>query len=80
LAGPKPEFFFAPSQIGLRSKQWGKAGLDARVGEAWREFARWSDEWLEFTSTAGSSDVKGLFDRMSSGSVDPRRGHICRVV
>ena len=80
LAGPKPEFFFAPSQIALRSKQWGKAGLDARVGEAWREFARWSDEWLEFTSTAGSSDVKGLFDRMSSGSVDPRRGHICRVV
>lgn len=79
LVGPKPEFFFAPSQIALRSKEWGKAGLDARVGDAWREFARWSNEWLRFDATEGPEAVKGLFDRMSTGSVDPRLGHICRV-
>jgi hypothetical protein len=79
LAGPKPEFFFAPSQIALRSKEWGKAGLDARVGEAWREFARWSDEWLDYRSTSGAEPVRGVFDNMATGVVDPRVGLICRV-
>lgn len=79
LAGPKPEFFFAPSQIALRSKEWGKAGLDARVGEAWRDFARWSDVWLDYRSTSGAEPVRGVFDNMATGAVDPRLGHICRV-
>lgn len=79
LPGPKPEFFFAPSQIALRSKEWGKAGLDARVGEAWHGFATWSDHWLQFRDAEGAEAVKALFDQMSSGSVDPRLGHICRV-
>lgn len=79
LAGPKPEFFFAPSQIALRSKQWGKAGLDSRVGAAWQEFARWSDSWLEFRPGSSADEVKAIFDRLAAGSVDPRLGHICRV-
>ena len=79
LPGPKPQFFFAPSQIALRSKQWGKDGLDARVGEAWREFARWGGSWLRFQDTTGADAVKSLYDQMVVGSVDPRVGHLCRV-
>lgn len=79
LAGPRPEFFFAPSQIALRSKQWGKAGLDARVGEAWHEFARWSDQWMDFRSTSGAEPVRGVFARLASGAVDPRVGHLCGI-
>jgi len=79
LVGPKPQFFFAPSQIALRSKQWGKDGLDERVGRAWREFALWTDSWLRYDSTEGSEAVRRLFDSMSSGAVDPRLGHLCRV-
>ncbi len=46
--GPPPEFFFAPAQIAKRTKEWGQATLDDRVGEAWRRFSGWVDEWLTF--------------------------------
>src|SRR4051812_16965998 len=35
LTGPQPTFFFAPTQIAKRTKEWGQADLDRRVGAAW---------------------------------------------
>ena len=79
LAGPKPEFFFAPAQIARRTKEWGKDGLEQRVDAAWRAFASWSDGWLTYDQTVGPEAVRALYDQMVTGTVDPRVGHICRV-
>ncbi len=79
LAGPKPEFFFAPAQIARRTKEWGKDGLEQRVDAAWRTFASWSDGWLTYDQTVGPEAVRALYDQMVTGTVDPRVGHICRV-
>lgn len=38
LPGAKPQFFFAPSRISKRSKQWGADGLQQRMCEAWKDF------------------------------------------
>jgi hypothetical protein len=79
MPGPQPSFFFAPSQIAARTKEWGREGLDQRVGEAWHEFASWTDAWLEFRTTEGAESVEGLYHQMLAGHVDPRVGHVCRM-
>jgi hypothetical protein len=80
LPGPKPEFFFAPAQIALRTKQWGRDGLDERVGSAWRHFAEWSNDWLQFETTAGAEPIRALYDRLAAGRIDPRVGHVCSLI
>ena len=38
LPGPKPTLFFAPAQASKRIEQWGAAGLQQRLAEAWVAF------------------------------------------
>ena len=79
LPGPQPSFFFAPTQIAMRTKEWGREGLDQRVGEAWDAFATWAGSWLEFRTTEGAESVEELYHEMLAGRVDPRLGHVCRM-
>jgi len=80
LPDPKPEFFFAPAQIALRTKEWGRDGLDQRVGAAWRRFATWSIDWLRFEETNGAEPVRTLYESLAAGVVDPRVGHVCSLL
>ncbi len=79
LPGPTPTFFFAPSQISKRSKQWGRSGLDERVGEAWDRFAEWVDGWIEFRHAVGAGVVSAVYLDLLAGHVDPRIGHMCSL-
>jgi len=80
LPGPKPEFFFARAKIALRTKEWGRDGLDQRVGSAWRRFATWSNDWLRFEETNGAEPVRTLYESLAAGVVDPRVGHVCSLL
>lgn len=79
LAGPKPQPFFAPTQIALRNKEWGRAGLDQRVSEAWNRFSEGTGPWLQVAPTSGPSGVEALFQELLAGRVDPSVGHICSM-
>jgi hypothetical protein len=79
LAGPKPEFLFAPSQIALRSKEWGREGLDQRVGESWNRFSEWTGSWMKVEQTAGAMAVEKLYQELLAGRVDPTVGHVCSM-
>ncbi len=39
LPGATPRFFFAPAQIRKRSEEWGAAGFQERIADAWQRFA-----------------------------------------
>ena len=79
LAGPKPEFLFAPSQIALRSKEWGRVGLDQRVGESWNRFSEWTGVWMKVEKTIGVAAVEKLYQELLAGRVDPTVGHVCSM-
>jgi len=79
LPGPAPAFFFAPGQIAKRTQDWGRDGLDARMGEAWRPYADWADGWVEFDRATGSDAVEQVYLELLDGRVDPRAGHICSL-
>jgi len=57
LPGPTPQFFFAPSQIEKRSKEWGAAELLGRMGGAFVGFAAFAESWLNIVRGAGHDAV-----------------------
>jgi len=77
VPGPQPVFFFAPTQISKRSRDWGRGGLDSRVGEAWDRYAGWVDGWIQFHHALGFDAVVEAYRNLLDGRTDPRTGYIC---
>lgn len=76
LPGPRPQFFFAPSQLAKRGKEWGRDALNERMNSALAGFIAESRRWLDITHTTGAHAVTDTYSALVSGSVDPRAGHI----
>jgi NADPH-dependent curcumin reductase CurA len=76
LPGATPEMFFAPGQIQKRSKEWGPAELQRRLGEGWRDFVASTDAWLNVIRGAGKAQVEQTYRLMLEGRAQPADGHI----
>lgn len=76
LPGPPPSFFFAPTQISKRSKEWGRAGLGDRVADAWRRYVEFSEGWIRIEHGYGASAVEHAYRELLEGRTDPAVGHI----
>jgi hypothetical protein len=76
LPGPSPSFFFAPDQITKRTKEWGRAGLDDRVAEAWRRYVEFSDSWIQMRHGFGPDAVRSAYQELVTGRTNPAVGHI----
>lgn len=76
LPGAKPEFFFAPTQVEKRRKDWGAAGFQARAAESWQTFLAGTADWVEVTHGRGPDAVAKVYLDMVEGRVNPRLGHV----
>ena len=76
LPGPKPEFFFAPTQIVKRSKDWGPQGLSQRIASAWTKFCDASDAWLHVVRGSGPEALERVYQEMLAGRTHPADGQI----
>jgi Protein of unknown function (DUF2855) len=76
LPGPPPTLFFAPDRVNKRREDWGGAGLDGRVAEAWHPFCEWTGSWLEPIEGEGFEAVQEAYLDVLEGRVDPRRAHV----
>jgi hypothetical protein len=76
LPGPKPEFFFAPTQVKKRVQEWGLAGYQARVGEGLREFVDYSRAWLAVERVTGGEAAEAAWREAHAGRTAPDRGCI----
>ncbi|MBU6233481.1 MAG: DUF2855 family protein [Acidobacteria bacterium] len=75
--GPKPEFLFAPVQIAKRTKDWGRDGLEEKVGAAWYLFGDFAATWLSSDIRTGTASIReGYFDVLE-GRVGPSVGVVC---
>jgi NADPH:quinone reductase-like Zn-dependent oxidoreductase len=77
--GPTPTFLFAPVQIAKRTKDWGRDGLEARVGDAWHAFTEWCDGWLHVTTARGADDVTATYLAVLEGRVGPSDATVCEL-
>ncbi|HWC13482.1 MAG TPA: DUF2855 family protein [Actinomycetota bacterium] len=74
LPGPEPVFFFAPSQISKRRKDWGPGGIEQRYGEAWRAFVPVVADWVEVRQADGPEGLRAAWLEMLGGRSDPKTG------
>jgi len=79
LPGPTPTFFFAPDRVTKRSEDWGRAGLETRVADAWRPFCEWTGDWLETIRAEGFDAVRDAYLDVLEGRVDPKHAHVLRL-
>ena len=76
LPGPAPKFFFAPDRVVKRTSDWGGAGLEARVAEAWHPFCEWTAGWLEPIPGQGFEAVQRAYLEVLEGRIDPKAAHV----
>ncbi len=75
--GPSPEFFFAPTQIAKRSKEWGRDELFRRLGADWAGFVSWVDSWMTIEVKEGPAAVTQAYLDLLAGRIDPATGYHC---
>ena len=76
MPGPKPQFFFAPSQISKRSKEWGRAELNNRLETALTTFIDGSKQWLRIEHLHGTEAVSDTYSQLVAGKMSPEIGNI----
>jgi hypothetical protein len=76
LPGAKPEFFFAPSQVDKRRKDWGAAGFQEKVAESWRTFLDETQDWLRVVHGHGPDAVERVYRDAVEGRTRPADGHV----
>lgn len=73
---PKPQFFFAPTQLAKRGKDWGRDVLNSRIADALSVFVDSTQSWLKIRQTVGSSAITDLYTALVKGAVPPEDGNI----
>jgi hypothetical protein len=76
LPGPAPSFFFAPDRVVKRTKDWGRAGLETNVADAWHPFCEWTEGWLETVRGESFEGLKSAYLDVLEGRVDPKHAHV----
>ena len=76
LPGPSPILFFAPDRVVKRSADWGPAGLEARVVDAWHPFCERTGGWLDVIHGWGFEAVQGAYLDVLEGRVGPKTARV----
>ncbi|WP_299350604.1 DUF2855 family protein [uncultured Shimia sp.] len=76
LAGPKPQFFFAPSQIEKRRAEWGPGEIERQITSAWKRIAADAQSWLDLKEHEGLEAALPVYEALAKGQASPRDGHV----
>ncbi|MDU8928944.1 DUF2855 family protein [Alisedimentitalea sp. MJ-SS2] len=76
LPGPKPQFFFAPSQVAKRREDWGPGVIEREITAAWKRIAADASAWLEVIPHQGLDKAPEVYARLAQGQAKPSEGHV----
>lgn len=76
IPDPKPEFFFAPSQLSKRGKELGREMLNESIFGALSLFIGSTRNWLTIAHTVGAPAVSELYESLVHGNISPTLGNI----
>ena len=72
----RSEFFFAPSHIQMRTKEWGPEGFAERSAAFLKNTSTRSGEWLEMREVKGLADLGPVFADLCLGKIPANQGLI----
>ena len=76
LPGPQPSFFFAPAQAQKRMGEWGAAGLQERIDQAWGGFLADTAGWIRVVHGSGRAAIEAVYRDTLEGRARPDEGHV----
>jgi len=76
LAGPEPTFFFAPSHIGERIKQWGPDEFQKRFASAWTILLPKVKAGIQLVQINGMEGLEDVYRAMLDGTAAANKGYI----
>jgi len=79
LPGPQPELFFAPNQVRKRVRDWGQAGVNARLAEVWKPFAAQVHDWVTVRREAGPQALSETYLALLQNHAAPASGYILHL-
>ncbi len=79
LAGPEPQFFFAPAQIQKRIADWGGQGYAERVAAAWRGFLPIAARLTKVVEGQGLAAAETRFNSFVAGTAKADEGYVIRL-
>ena len=79
MPGPRPAFFFAPTQVKKRVQDWGPREYQRRITSALHAFVDSSSAWLTVTRVNGPEAAEATWRVVHSGQVPPDVGYIVSV-
>jgi Protein of unknown function (DUF2855) len=74
MAGPAPQLFFAPTEVGRRMEEWGRAEYGKRCADALDAFVEGSRSWLTIDHRIGADAVAQGWADVYAGAVSPDVG------
>lgn len=84
LPGPRPTMFFAPAQVKKRNADWGAAGLNDRLVQAWQQFSAAVQSppqpWLVVQQHHGIAATQAVYLQVLGGQGSPRVGHMASLL
>jgi hypothetical protein len=82
LPGPRPELFFAPTQLHKRLADWGRDGFAQRLAAAWQGFVRAAtsspNPWLRIREVSGRAGIEAAYREVLAGAQAPDEGLVLR--
>ncbi|ANZ34811.1 hypothetical protein BBK82_00685 [Lentzea guizhouensis] len=73
---PRSEFFFAPSRMRDRIREWGPDGLATRFAAAWRSLTAQAAEQVRVEHREGPDALVAVWREVLGGGTRPDRAHV----
>ena len=76
---PVAKFFFAPTHIQNKYKEWGAEKTNLLMGQNMQAFISDAEKWIDLVFVDNKNDLAELYLNMLKGEIDPSKGYIVRV-
>ena len=80
LPGPRPTFFFAPDQVGKRTKEWGREGFEAAARRGLAPVCRVDGRLARGDPRSrGAEALERAYLDLLDGRIDPAKAHVLSI-
>ncbi|MFQ3194387.1 MAG: hypothetical protein ACI9N3_001205 [Colwellia sp.] len=76
LPGAVPTFFFAPTQLKKRTKDWGSNETMKQIGLALLDYIEFCRSVMSIEHTTNKNDIDVIYQRILSGNADASKGQV----
>lgn len=78
MPGPQPEFFFAPTRIEIRAKDWGVTEMQTRLGTAFGQFVPFAEQFLGVEHLDGLEAGVDVYLNVLGGNASASRAQVVK--